>query len=249
MKRYKFLIIGIAVLLLSLLLLIFLFKDRLPFKEGVVKNTAEIEGMVDISQSEMSAFVFATQESAQDHRIHVNFSPFLTIDVGENIVSELYIENFEGESEAGEVLLIHPTSLSSDTVSRTFLFTDTSELMKSETIASKGDNIEYEVVPEITKFNQVLNTGNITPYFGFILKDIGSVNYEEILERDDVFEGSKYLEYSGVDINKLNTTIQFDIRIVFEDGKVYGKRFRGTLEGERLETEISPLIILERVEE
>ncbi|MDY0097090.1 MAG: hypothetical protein RBS01_01950 [Candidatus Dojkabacteria bacterium] len=249
MKKYKLLIIGIVVLLVSLLLLIIVFKDRLPFKEKSVKNTPEIESMVNISQSEMSTFVFATQESAQDHRIHVNFSPFLTIDVGENIISELYIENFKGESEAGEVLLIHPTSLSSDTVSRTFLFTDASDSMKSDTISSKGDSIKYEVVSEITKFNQVLNSSMVTPYFGFILKDIGSVNYEEIFERDNLFEGSKYLEYSGVDVNSLDTTIQFDIRIVFKDGKVYVKRFIGTLEGEKLETEISPLITLEKVEE
>ena len=249
MKKYKILIIGIIVLLISLLLLVIVFKDRLPFKESLPKNTDEVESMVNIPQSEMSAFVFATQESSQDHRLHINFTPFLMIDIGENIISDLYIENFKGESDAGDILLIHPTSLSTDTVGRTFLFTETTDLMKSDTIASKGDSIEYEVVSEVTKYNQVLNTGSITPYFGVIIKDIGTVNYEEVLKRDNVFEGSKYLEYSGVDIEKLNSTIQFDIRIVFEDGKVYRKRFKGTLEGERLETEISPLITLERVEE
>ena len=249
MKKYKVLIAGIVILVVSLLLLIVVFKDRLPFKDKLVKNTPEVESMVDITQSEASAFVFATQESSQDHRLHINFTPFLTLNVDEEKISELYIENFKGESDAGNILLIHPTSLSTDTVGRTFLFTQTSELMKSETITSKGESIKYEVVSEITKYNQVLNTGSITPYFGFILKDIGTVNYEQILERDDVFEGSKYLEYSKIDIAKLNTDIQFDIRIVFENGKVYVKRLKGTLDGEKLKTEISPLITLEKVEE
>lgn len=248
MKKHKILLVGIVVIV-SVLVLLFLFKDRLPSKDSLVKNTSEVESMVNISQAEMSTFVFSTQESPQDHRLHINFTPFLNITINEGEVKSFFVENFKGESEGGEVLLIHPTSLSSDTVSRTFLFTDTSELMKSESITSKGDSIEYEVVSEITKLNQVLKTGYLTPHFGFILKDIGSVNYEEILERDNVFEGSKYLEYSGIDVSSLNTTIQFDIRIIFEDGQVYVKRLKGTLDGEELKTEASPLITLEIVEE
>ena len=64
MKKYKVLIAGIVILVVSLLLLIVVFKDRLPFKEKLVKNTLEVESMVDITQSEASAFVFATQESS-----------------------------------------------------------------------------------------------------------------------------------------------------------------------------------------
>ena len=248
MKKYHVIaIIILVVVVLSLLL--YLFKDKLPNSNSFRKNSPEVEALVNITQSEMSAFVFATQESSTDHRIHVNLTPFLTLNIDNSKISELYIENFKGESGIGEVLLIHPTTLATDTIGRTFLFTESSEPITNETITSLGQSIKYSVVETVSKFNEVSNTGSITPYFGIIIKDISTVNYQEILERDNIFEGSKYLEYSKVDVEKLNTEIQFDLRIKFEDGKEYFKRFKGTLEGIKLETEIAPLIPLEVVEE
>ena len=248
MKKYHVIaIIILVVVVLSLLL--YLFKDKLPNSNSFRKNSPEVEALVNITQSEMSAFVFATQESSTDHRIHVNLTPFLTLNIDNSKISELYIENFKGVSGIGEVLLIHPTTLNTDIIGRTFLFTESSEPIKNDTITSQGDSIKYTVVETVSKFNEVADKGSITPYFGIIIKDISSVNYQEILEREKVFEGSKYLEYAGIDIEKLNTDIQFDLRIKFEDGREYFKRFRSVLDGNKLETEIAPTILLEAVEQ
>ncbi|KKP65940.1 MAG: hypothetical protein UR61_C0008G0003 [candidate division WS6 bacterium GW2011_GWE1_34_7] len=245
----KYLVISIVILsLIAIFLLLFFFRDKLPKSDTIRTNSEEVEALVDITQSEMSAFVFATQESSTDHRIHINLTPFLTLNIDNSKISELYIENFKGESGIGEVLLIHPTTLATNTIGRTFLFTESSEPIKNETITSVGESITYAVVETVSKFNEVSNTGNITPHFGIIIKDISTVNYQEILEKEKIFEGSKYLEYSKVDVEKLNTEIQFDLRIKFEDGKEYFKRFKGTLKGSKLETEIAPLILLEVVE-
>ena len=47
------------------------------------------------------------------------------------------------------------------------------------------------------------------------------------------FDGGKYLEYSKVALETLNTEIQFDINIEFTDGEKYNKRFQGKL-GKRI---------------
>ena len=245
MRKRKNILIGIIIFLVLVLVFIVIFKNRINIGSSVTKNKEEVEALVSINQAELSAFVFATQESPTDHRLHVNFTPSLSISIKDKVIKEFYIENFESNGNLGEGVLIHPTELSVDTVGRTFLFTEPEELMMSEDIVSEGNSIAYTVVPEVTMYNQVLNKGTITPYFGIILKDVASVNYQDILERDGVFEGSKYLEYSGIDIADLDTKIQFDIRILFEDGDRYVKRFKGTLSGETLQTEITPVITLQ----
>jgi hypothetical protein len=191
--------------------------------------------------------LFATQENEHDHRLHISFTPFLTFNIDSSSIEKILIENMKGESNLGELIYIHPTTLSTEVVSRTFLFTDTSEPIKSEDIFSRGDSIEYFAVDTVTNYTQVLKQGSITPYFTLILKDIGTVDYKDILDRDGEFLGSKYLEYSGIDANDLNTNIQFDVKIYFDTGEVYVKRFKGYLEGLKLETDIAPLFTLETV--
>ncbi len=246
MKKYL-LISLIALLLIGAILgFVYLNKQVKDVFNGVHKNDPEIENLVTISQAEISSFVFVTQESETDHRLNINLTPFLIFNIEEKEIEKFKIYNFKSKGEIGEGLLIHPTELSTDTVSRTFLFTVT-ESIKQEDIISNGDNIEYSIVSEVTKFNEVANTTIISPYFGIIIKDIGTVNYKEILDRDDVFDGSKYLEYSGITLDKLNTEIQFDVYIEFSDSSKYTKRFKTTIEGEKLGEEISPMFILQTV--
>ena len=106
---------------------------------------------------------------------------------------------------------------------------------------------EYEKLMDPTKRLSKSQWGKAVQKLDGIRAKIPKVD-QEILEKEKIFEGSKYLEYSKVDVEKLNTEIQFDLRIKFEDGKEYFKRFKGTLKGSKLETEIAPLILLEVVE-
>ncbi len=237
-----------VILIISVIVIIFFLSKKDNTLTGAIKkNDPEIEKLVTISQSEISAFVFVTQESQSDHRLNINLTPFLNLDIAEKEIKSFFIRNFKSKGQTGEVILIPPTDIPIDTVSRTFLFT-VADTIKQSDIVSKGDSIEYEVVSQVTKYNQVRSKESISPYFGIIIKNVGTVNYKEIFERDGVFDGLKYLEYSGISLNKLDTEIQFDVYIEFTDSSKYAKRFKTILTGELFATQTAPLLPLEVVE-
>lgn len=241
MKKHKFLLIGVLFLSLLLALSIYLFRIRKSASDTFTPNTPEIDKLVNITQAEVSAFVFVTQESIDNYRLHVNFTPFLSFDVGEKKIKSFVLRNFKKESKVGDLLLIHPTQLSIETPSRTFLFTPTGKAMLADDIYSEGNTIAYEVVEEVSKYNEILDKGVLTPYFGVIQKDIGTVNYAEIKEEEETFDSSKYIEYAQMSYGDLNSDFSFEVVIEFSDGTVYMKRFILTIEGEIFAEETSPL--------
>jgi len=245
----KKLIIFLIVLLIIAGVLVYLFvnKGQNSLSGNVKKNDPDVEKLVIVSQSEMSSFIFVTQESESDHVLNINLTPFLSFNIDEKEIESFKISNFKGINPKSEAILIPPSNLSIDTVSRTFLFTVQESIIQKD-IVSDVDTIEYAVVSEVSKYNEVNKSGVITPYFGVIIKDIGRVNYKEIFDSDGIFDGGKYLEYSEIPLEELNTEIQFDIDIEFTDGSKYNKRFKGKLKGEAFATETSPMITLEVVE-
>lgn len=243
MKKYLYIIIPILLVIAVVFSFIYL-KNRGDGGTKIKTNDPEIEKLVTISQAEMSSFIFVTQESDTDHRLHINLSPFLTLNIDEKEIKSFKITNFKATNKDNEVILIHPTDLPIDTLSRTFLFTKEGEI-KLEDIIQSENSIEYTVVSNVTKFNEVSEKGSISPHFGIIIKDIGAVNYKEIFDRDGVFDGAKYLEYSGISLDSIDTDIQFDINIEFTDKSKYAKRFQTTLKGEQFSTEAAPLLPLE----
>jgi len=192
MKKHKFLLIGVLFLSLLLALSIYLFRIRKSASDTFTPNTPEIDKLVNITQAEVSAFVFVTQESIDNYRLHVNFTPFLSLDVGEKKIKSFVLRNFK-------------------------------KAMLADDIYSEGNTIAYEVVEEVSKYNEILDKGVLTPYFGVIQKDIGTVNYAEIKEEEETFD------------------ISFEVVIEFSDGTVYMKRFILTIEGEIFAEETSPL--------
>lgn len=247
MKKKLIYVLCALLVLSGVFIYIFLNKDKDTSNEKIAKNDPEIEKLVGISQAEMSSFVFVTQESESNHILNINLTPFLNFIVEQKEIESFKILNFKGINSRSEVVLIPPTDLSLDTLSRTFLFT-TQDSITQVDIKGASDNIVYSVVSQATKFNEINTTGILTPYFGVIIKDIGRVNYKEIMDRDGSFDGGKYLEYSKVALETLDTEIQFDINIQFTDGTKYNKRFKGTLLGEAFATETSPMITLKVVE-
>lgn len=247
MKKKLIYVLCALLVLSGVFIYIFLNKDKDTSNEKIAKNDPEIEKLVGISQAEMSSFVFVIQESESNHILNINLTPFLNFIVEQKEIESFKILNFKGINSRSEVVLIPPTDLSLDTLSRTFLFT-TQDSITQVDIKGASDNIVYSVVSQATKFNEINTTGILTPYFGVIIKDIGRVNYKEIIDRDGSFDGGKYLEYSKVALETLDTEIQFDINIQFTDGTKYNKRFKGTLLGEAFATETSPMITLKVVE-
>ncbi len=247
MKKKLIYVLCALLVLSGVFIYIFLNKDKDTSNEKIAKNDPEIEKLVGISQAEMSSFVFVTQESESNHILNINLTPFLNFIVEQKEIESFKILNFKGINSRSEVVLIPPTDLSLDTLSRTFLFS-TQDSITQQDIQASADSFVYSVLSTASKFNEINSKGVLTPYFGVIIKDIGRVNYKEIIDRDGSFDGGKYLEYSKVALEALDTEIQFDINIEFTDGEKYNKRFQGTLKGESFATETSPMITLQVVE-
>lgn len=236
----------LLLLILGVFLFLFLTKGEDDSAQKINVNDSEVEELVRISQSDMSSFVFVTQESETNHILNINLTPFLNFVIDEKEIKSFKISNFNGTNSTSEVILIPPTDLPLDTSSRTFLFT-VQDTITQDDIKASSDNIEYIVVSKASKFNEVNSQGIVIPYFGVIVEDIGRVNYKEI-NKDGGFDGKKYLEYSKVPLEALDTKIQFDVNIEFTDGKKYSKKFIGTLQGVAFASEASPIITLEVVE-
>lgn len=244
----------IVLILVFVLILLFIFFKTNVFdgikSSSVKKNSEEVESLVNIAQSSMSGIVFITEESDNDYRVHIDLQPYLNftlLDVDREVKS-FALKNFKGESEAGEVLLISPTDMDKNLGGSSFIFTDFNTSIYNKDIKSNGNSISYEVVDEVTQFNQVNNRNYIMPSFAIIIKDIGSIDYEKIFNETNIFDGGKYLEYLGIDLNKLDTTFQFDIEIVFDDNTKYAKRFNGELVGSSLSENYTTSIELKVVE-
>lgn len=247
MKKSILLPLAISILLLVGVLIVFLVKGK-DMLNILKKNDPEIEKLVTIQQSEVSSFVFVTQENPNNHVININLTPFLTLNISEKEIKSFNISNFKATNTGdNEVILVHPTDLPIDTLSRTFLFTKQEDI-KQENLKSGENSIEYIVTSEVKNFNEVVSKGTVSPYFGIIIKNIASVDYKAILERDSTFDGAKYLEYSEISLSDLDSNIQFDINIEFTDGKKYSKRFTTDIKGESFKTETAPIFPISPVE-
>jgi len=194
----------------------------------------------------MSAFIFVTKESETNHVLNIYLTPFLKFNAKEKI-EEFSITNFSGHNDISQVLLVPPTTLPIDTHARTFLFTVDENIVQDD-IRYIADSIEYDVSDTVKSFNQINNEGEISPYFGIIVKNIGNVNYKEVVDDEESFDSNKYLEYSGVALSDLTTKIQFDVNIKFVNGGEYKRTFKGLLDGEMFGQSSTPVIELEVIE-
>ena len=209
------------------------------------RSSKDATEYVDISQSEMSAFIFVTKESETNHVLNIYLTPFLKINAKEEI-KEFSITNFNGHNDISQVLLVPPTTLSIDTPDKTFLFTVDENIVQDD-IRYIADGIEYDVSDTVKSFNQIKSKGEISPYFGIVVKNVGNVNYKEVVDDKESFDSNKYLKYSGVALSDLTTKIQFDVNIKFVNGREYKRTFKGLLDGEMFAQSSTPVIELEEV--
>ena len=227
-------------LLIILVIVLYLLADLY-----LVKRKCSNE-CVDVVRSEMSAFVFVTKESETNHILNIYITPSLIFNAKEKI-KEFSITNFEGSNGIAQVILIPPSYLPINTENRTFLFT-VDDYITQEDIRGEKNSIEYEVSSNSKNFNHVADVGDISPYFGVVVKNIGNVNYKEIVDDEEGFDSNKYLIYSGVALSDLTTKIQFDVNIKFVNGREYKKTFKGLLDGEMFAESSTPVIELEVLE-
>jgi len=244
MKKSVLLPLIMFIVILLAVLVVFLVKGK-DILNSLTKNDPEIEKLVSIEQAELSSFIFVTQESPNNHVLNINLTPFLTLNISEKEIKSFKISNFDATNIGNsDVILIHPTDLPIDTASRTFLFTEQDDI-KQESLKLTENSIEYEVTSDVMNFNQISSKGIVSPYFGVIIKNISSVDYQSILNRDGIFDGSKYLEYSKKPLSDIDTDIHFDINIEFTDGNKYSKSFTIYLLGESFAMETAPMFSID----
>ena len=212
----------------------------------ITRSSKDSAEYVDISQSEVSAFIFVTKESETNHVLNIYLTPFLKFNAKEEI-KEFSITNFNGHNDISQVLLVPPTTLPVDTPAKTFLFTVDENIVQDD-IRYIADSIEYDVSDTVKSFKQIKNKGEISPYFGIIVKNIGNVNYKEVADDEESFDSNKYLMYSGVTLSDLTTKIQFDVNIKFVNGGEYKRTFKGLLDGDMFAESSTPVIKLEVIE-
>lgn len=228
-----------------IIFLVLLLAFGIFFSLFITRSSKDATEYVDISQSEMSAFIFVTKESETNHVLNIYLTPFLKFNAKEKI-KEFSITNFNGHNDISQVLLVPPTTLPVDTSSRTFLFTVDENIVQDD-IRYIADSIEYDVSDTVKSFNQIKNKGDISPYFGVIVKNVGNVNYKEVIDDEESLDSNKYLKYSGAALLDLTTKIQFDVNIKFVNGREYKRTFKGLLDGEMFAQSSTPVIELEEV--
>lgn len=234
-KQPLYILIGLIILILLSIFVVKPLLSSITVPSKVKENDPAVESSVIVAQKEVSAMAFTTNESDTEYRIHTVFLPFLNFTIVDREVKSFKIENFVGNSNRGEVLLIAPTDLDTSSMGSSFIFTNIEDTVLNSDIKGSGNSISFEIVDTVTKYNEVTRKDYIMPQFRIIVKDMGSINYEEISERDSLYDGSKIMQYLGIDENTIS--FQFDVKIQFVDGEEYVKRFSGSLsEGELFDT-------------
>lgn len=240
-----YIVIPIIILIGIVVFLVFRGDSAISFfGKKAPSNTEEMEKSVEISQKQMSALVFGTKKTESENVVHIIIQSYLNMTIldPELEVKSFKLTNFKGSSKAGNLILVHPTDYTINTAGRSFLYTDMTTELKNDDVLnykSGGNTISYNVVSEPGKYNEVRKDSYLMPNFSILIRNLGTVDVESILERDSVFDGSKYLQYLGLTPSDLETSFQFDIVVEFENGKSYSKRFVGNLDTEGLTKEYS----------
>ncbi len=236
-KQKLFFLIGIIFLILVVIFLLIYFlvikKSSTNATTAVPKaNDPTVESRVTISQSDVYLFDFSTEE-VHDTRdlVHLRIWPVLGFyTTGE--IKSAKIKNIHVETANNyDVAIIYPGHVANNLSQYDILF-GTKDPVKASDIEDYGNTLEYNVVDSAQYYDEVYKSSG-APQWLIVLKNLGEYNYTEIMNRDNLFDSGRILEYAGITGEDLNTSFYFDLEIVFEDGEKYVKRFSSTIEGDK----------------
>jgi len=233
----------LVIVLLAIFLLLFMLFRGIGGGNSTTTpkaNSTEIESRVNWQQKQMSVSFFSTNEyqnggQVEDIKdIHIGFTSFFNISVaGEQKMTDLSVTVVKFAQGIGKQIL-YKTPHNKVSTSRSYIY----EPMETEThtkdLVDGGKTLKFAVVNSSPAYyDEVLNQAAL-PQFMMFSKSLGTISYKTILNRDNVFEGSKLLKYAGVTAEQLNGEIVLDFTITFEDGKKYIKRLSGTIDGSKI---------------
>jgi hypothetical protein len=246
----KLLFIGVALFLLLLVVWLIFFRGENigsgKLSKPPAKNEEAIEKRLEWLQSNMWATVFTTREDPDGAKVedkqmaHIVFTSFFSFSPnGGHKVKKIEVKPVIFTQSVGTQVAIQPAHEKLQNGSMcSYIFTAEPTIKYrdigngTKTIVING--VEEQNVVE-THFDEVSQYGG-TLNFALVSKNLGTVSQLKLLDEKKVYESTKVLEYLGISAEQLNGQIVLDFRITFDDGKVYNKRFSGSIEGNRILT-------------
>jgi hypothetical protein len=235
MKKKTIVVIGV---LLFVFLCIYLFSRprELGFNGSSSPKTTSKNVDIELAQD---AYISPWVYSSDDSRVHIRFSPNVNLSLVTEDYSitptsvEIINAGFSVEPKIGDSLRLYPTDLSREESCLGNYFEGCDNPLSIEDLVDMGDEVSYVVSETPTTY------GELPEYLGpmsfsIYLFDIGTYDYDGILNRDGVFSGGRLLDYSGVNLSDLDSTIEFDVIVKLSDNTQISKHFKGSIDGSSL---------------
>lgn len=228
----------IIVAVLFLVLCIYLIVGNREFGFGLSSSPKTTSKNVDVELAQ-EAYITSWVYSSDNSRVHVRFTPNINL----SLVSEDYTitptsveiinAGFTVEPKIGKSLRRYPTDLPIEEYCLGNYYEGCDNPLSVEEVKDMGDSGTYIVSETPTTH------GELPKYLGpmdfsVYLFDIGTYDYDEVMDRDGVFDGGSLLDYSGVNLSDLDSTIEFDVVVRLSDDTQVSKHFKGTIDGSSL---------------
>jgi hypothetical protein len=235
MKKKTIIIIGV---LLFLIVCIYLLVGTKKLGSGLSSSPKTTSKNADIELAQ-DAYISPWVYSSDNSRVHIRFSPNVNLSLVTEDYSitptsvEIINAGFTVKPKIGESLRLYPTDLSREESCLGNYFEGCDSPLTVEELTDMGDKRTYVVSETPTTYEELPEyLGPMS--FSIYLFDIGTYDYDGILNRDGVFSGGRLLDYSGVNLSDLDSTIEFDVIVKLSDNTQISKHFKGSIDGSSL---------------
>ena len=235
-KKLTFILVGFAVGLL-LVFLIISGIQKLLLTKAPTKNTEEIEKRITWTQKAFYESAFTTREDPKGQvledkqQVHLVFNSQFSLS-STTPIKKFVVTKVEFKQGVGTPMFIQPKheKMANE---RSYIFTTFGSITAKEIVDSGStyDVVVTNAAP--TYYDEISNTGGF-PNFAFITKNLGTISEQDIMKRDKIYQSARVLDYLNLKAEQLNGKLSIDFTITFEDGKVYRKRFTGTIDGSKV---------------
>lgn len=203
-----------------------------PDSASEIRNT----GKIDIVQATFSTSVSSEpfDNSIPEKNIYYTINTVINLTSDEDISRvRLGNINLSNAPAQGEIKHLAPRHVKpeNNVVRPYYDYTDLGSTFES---LESQDVIEYSIVegayPEY--YDEIGKQGGFVR-FQTLVYDTAVVDYDAVMERDDIFDGSKLLSYAGFEAGDLAAEYEFDLLVELENGRAVFKSFSGSIDGEK----------------
>jgi len=232
MKK-KTIIIVVVLLLVILCIYLFTRTKEIGFNgSSSPKTTSKNVDIELVQDGYISPWVYSSDNS----RVHIRFSPNVNLSLVTEDYSitptsvEIINAGFSVKPNIGNTLRLYPTELSREENCLGNYYEGCDNPLTVEELTDMGDKGVYLVSETPTTYSELpeyLGPMNFSIY----LFDVGTYDYDAIMDRDGGFSSNRVLDYSGVTLSDLDCTIEFDVIVKLSDDTQVSKHFKGSIDG------------------